>query len=153
MGSLMAGWDSRVQDPNVEKLRRNNSLTREEIQLFWKSKKQKEEEHLRDISVLSPRSKENALEDVEGRRNERSTSLPLLDTKEEDLDMKLETEPSLEKLIQKNGWWVSSTSAFLNEPPVIASEGPRYKYASQYHVANMASSKTNNASTPTGVGA
>ncbi|CDP07497.1 unnamed protein product [Coffea canephora] len=150
MGSLMAGWDSPVQDPKVEKLRRNSSLTREEIQAFWKSKKQKEEEHLRDISMLSPRSQENVFEDAR-MRNRRSDSLPAQDAKEEDLDP--ETASNLEKLILKHGWWISSNSAFLNEPPVIAGEGPRYKYASQFHVADMASSKTNNAAAPTGVGA
>lgn len=46
--------------------------------------------------------------------------------------------------------WISSSSAFLNEPPVIEREGPQYKYAAQYHVANMASTANN---AETGVGA
>ena len=36
--------------------------------------------------------------------------------------------------------WTRSNWAFLNEPPVIAGEVPKYKYAAQYHVATLASS-------------
>lgn len=32
-------------------------MTKEEIGAFWRSKKEKEEEHLRDLSLLSPRTK------------------------------------------------------------------------------------------------
>ncbi|CAI9116767.1 OLC1v1018003C1 [Oldenlandia corymbosa var. corymbosa] len=150
MGSLMAGWDSPVPDPRLEKLRRNSSLTRDEIQAFWRSRKAKEEEHLRDISSLSPRSQELVFEDAR-RRNQRSSSLPLPDTNDDDFDMKSD-QLGIDKLIQKNGWWISSNWAFLNEPPVIGNEGRQYKYASQFHVANMGpSSHTHNAQT--GVGA
>ncbi|KAL2242007.1 uncharacterized protein LOC105159250 [Sesamum indicum] len=144
MGSLMAGWDSPVPHPNLEKYRRTKSLTKEEIEAFWKSKKLKEEEHLRDISLLSPRTPQKSVFEEGGtkiRRKEEgaTTADPLLSTTETDL---LETEPdkNLEKLIQKNGWWISSNWAFLNEPPVIATEGTRQKYASQFHVGNMAGS-------------
>ena len=34
-------------------LKRNRSLTKEEIDAYWRSKKEKEEEHLRAISNLS----------------------------------------------------------------------------------------------------
>ncbi|EYU32774.1 hypothetical protein ABFS82_14G044700 [Erythranthe guttata] len=114
MGSLMAGWDSPVTDPNIVKLRRNKSLTKDGIESFWKSKKEKEEEHLRD-SLLSPRS-----------RHKTTVFNEMLE---------MENETNLEKLIQKNGWWVSSNLAFLNEPPVIAEEGTVGRYASQFHVA------------------
>ncbi|CAI9755876.1 unnamed protein product [Fraxinus pennsylvanica] len=113
MGSLMAGWDSPVPDDKAVKFQRNKSLTKEEIEAFWKSKKRKEEEHLREISVLSPRSQEQIKENF------------------------LESETSLDKLLQKNGWWISSNSAFLNEPPVIAPDGSNQKYKSQYHVATL----------------
>ncbi|KAL6504704.1 hypothetical protein OROHE_023462 [Orobanche hederae] len=115
MGSLMGGWDSPVHDPNDVKYRRNKSLTKGEIEAFWKSKKQKEEEHLKDISLLSPRSKKILFEETGGG-----------------------SEAGLEKIIQKNGWWVRSNSAFLNEPPVIASEGPPHRYASHFHVVHNA---------------
>ncbi|KAI8009033.1 hypothetical protein LOK49_LG07G01284 [Camellia lanceoleosa] len=71
----------------------------------------------------------------------RSSSLPLSNTKESQLEMETD-QTNLEKLINKNGWWTRSSSAFLNEPPVIAAESPANKYASQYHVAaGIATSK------------
>ncbi|KAL0432411.1 UNVERIFIED_CONTAM: hypothetical protein Slati_2575400 [Sesamum latifolium] len=132
MGSLMAGWDSPVPHPNLEKYRRTKSLTKEEIEAFWKSKKLKEEEHLRDISLLSLAPRKEYLRKLlvyeETKRELLLLTLPTTET---------ERSKSLEKLIQKNGWWISSNWAFLNEPPVIATEGTRHKYASQFHVGNM----------------
>ncbi|KAI3460331.1 hypothetical protein Pfo_016994 [Paulownia fortunei] len=136
MGSLMAGWDSPVPDPNLVKFRRNKSLTKEEIEAFWKSKKKKEEEHLKDISLLSPRSQKTIFEEAAERRNQTASTESLSKTENELLDM--ESETSLEKIIQKNGWWISSNWAFLNEPPVIGQEGTAQRYASQFHVAGMA---------------
>ncbi|RRT50702.1 hypothetical protein BHM03_00040877 [Ensete ventricosum] len=43
MGSLMAGWSSPFQDPKHVKVQRNRSLTRGEIDAYWKEKKSKEE--------------------------------------------------------------------------------------------------------------
>ncbi|KAL2513012.1 hypothetical protein Adt_18612 [Abeliophyllum distichum] len=126
MGSLMAGWDSPVPDPK-DVFKRNNSLTKDEIEVFWKSKKRKEEEHLREISLLSPRSQEQVIFG-------NSSSDQLLSNAKEKL---LESETGLDKLLQKNGWWIRSNSAFLNEPPVIVSDSPNQKYASQYHVADL----------------
>jgi hypothetical protein len=37
--------------------------------------------------------------------------------------------------------WTKSNWAFLNEPPVM--EAPTNKYASQFHIANLGSTKTN----------
>ncbi|KAG8389932.1 hypothetical protein BUALT_Bualt01G0030300 [Buddleja alternifolia] len=126
MGSLMAGWDCPVADPDIVKYRRNKSLTRGEIEAFWKSKKEKEDEHLRNISSLSPRTQEIIYEEAKRREDELSD---------------MESETSLQKMILKNGWWISSNSAFLNEPPVIAQEGTAHKYVSQFHVADKASQK------------
>ncbi|KAL0366099.1 UNVERIFIED_CONTAM: hypothetical protein Sradi_3500000 [Sesamum radiatum] len=135
----MAGWDSPVPHPNIEKYRRTKSLTKEEIEAFWKSKKLKEEEHLRDISLLSPRTQKSIFEEAGGgiRRNEEGATATTADTLPA---TETERNKSLEKLIQKNGWWISSNWAFLNEPPVIATDGTRHKYASQFHVGNMAGS-------------
>ncbi|GFZ10337.1 hypothetical protein Acr_21g0009360 [Actinidia rufa] len=143
MGSLMAGWDSTVQDSTTVKLQRNKSLTKEGIEAYWRSKKKAEEEHLRAISdILITKSSQESMVKEPEIKIQRSTSMPLSKTKEGQLEM--ETETSLEKRILKNGWWTRSNSAFLNEPPVIGSEGgPAYKYASQFHVAGVASSDSN----------
>ncbi|KAH7850057.1 hypothetical protein Vadar_027228 [Vaccinium darrowii] len=145
MGSLMAGWDSPVHDPRTVRIQRNKSETKEEIEAYWRSKKKDEEEHLRAISdMLTKNSGESTIKEPE-RKIQRSSSVPLPRTEEGLLDVG--TETSLEKLIKKNGWWTRSNSAFLNEPPVIASDRD-YKYASQFHVAGIATPK---AHTGTGI--
>ncbi|KAI5656076.1 hypothetical protein M9H77_24869 [Catharanthus roseus] len=109
MGSLMAGWDSHVEDPKLVKLKRNSSsLTKEEIEAFWRSRKLKEEEHLRDISALSPRtqlvtSKKNVFEDAE-RRFQKSISLPGSSTNKDEEMEALDMENNRAAFIQKNGW-------------------------------------------------
>ena len=140
MGSLMAGWGSPFSDPESVKLQRNRSLTKEEIDAYWRSKRKKEEEHLRDISgSLSPTKMASDEEKTFGR----SRSGPLPSTKDRFLEGDDDSETNLEKLIQTHGWWISSNWAHLNEPPVTAPERI-YKYVSQFHVANMATSDANN---------
>ncbi|XAR61748.1 hypothetical protein NMG60_11016255 [Bertholletia excelsa] len=139
MGSLMAGWDSPVPDPRTVKFQRNKSLTKDEIEAYWRSKKKAEEEHLKAITdILTKSSSQEAMFKEPETKLQRSNTHPPSNTKET-LRLELDTEASLEKLI-KNGWWTRSNSAFLNEPPVIQSDGPAYKYASQFHVANIATS-------------
>lgn len=84
MGSLMAGWDSPVSASksgcqlNVFRgvfiyaqsnfwlfeilpatIQRNRSLTKEEIEAYWKSKKKTEEDHLK--AIYSPSDSSNQL--------------------------------------------------------------------------------------------
>ncbi|GMI90662.1 RGA Target 1 [Hibiscus trionum] len=100
MGSLMAGWDSHVSesDPKSVLRERNRSLTKEEVEAFWKSQKQTEEEHVEDT---------------------------LSNPKQGFLDMDAET--NLENITKKNGWWRRSNWAFLNEPPVLDRPTSSYK--------------------------
>ncbi|XP_059636424.1 uncharacterized protein LOC132278608 [Cornus florida] len=135
MGSLMAGWDSHVSDPKTVKFQRNLSLTKGEIEAYWKQKKNSEEEHLKVDYDLPYDNRQRVIKEAEV-KIERSSSLPPTKTKETFMDN--EPEKSLEDLIKQRSWWGRTTSAFLNEPPVIGSEGrPTYKYASQFHVANV----------------
>ncbi|KAF7817581.1 uncharacterized protein G2W53_031550 [Senna tora] len=133
MGSLMAGWDSPTLDPKSATFQRNRSLTKEEIDAYWRSKKEIEEEHLRAISRISENSTEG--EDRKFEESEKSSSMTFNRIKELDVDT------SLEQLIKKNGWWTKSSWAFLNEPP--ATEAASNKYESQFHIAQMAHSKFN----------
>ncbi|XP_042495204.1 uncharacterized protein LOC122074459 [Macadamia integrifolia] len=143
MGSLMAGWDSPVPDLKSAKYLRNRSFTKEEIEAYWRSKKTTEEEHLRStLSSLQETTHQESGQKESGVRLERSNSLPLTDMRKGDLtSMVSETDPDDEKIIKNNAWWTRSNFAFLNEPPVIVTEGPSYKYASQYHLTNFSSSE------------
>ncbi|KAE8723688.1 isoflavone reductase-like protein-like [Hibiscus syriacus] len=120
MGSLMAGWDSTVSESDPESVirERNRSLTKEEIEAYWKSQKGMEEEHLK--GTFSPSDSCN----------------PLSNTKQD-----VDAETNLENIMKKNGWWRRSNWAFLNEPPVLDRHISSYK--PQFHVANLAASKLN----------
>ncbi|XP_022769002.1 uncharacterized protein LOC111312729 [Durio zibethinus] len=140
MGSLMAGWDSPVSDPKSVIRKRNRSLTKEEIEAYWRSKKKTEEEHLK--AIYSPSASCSQLEtpfDEYGRKYMRSSSMPLPNKKQGFVDMDAET--SLENIIKKNGWWTRSNWAFLNEPPVLDRSTNSYK--TQFHIANLAASELN----------
>ncbi|KAF8022807.1 hypothetical protein BT93_F0349 [Corymbia citriodora subsp. variegata] len=122
MGSLMAGWDSPVLDPKHVAYQRNRSFTKEEIEAYWRSKKEKADEELRKAPSVGAR--EMVFEE-RARKCERSNSLPA----------ELEAETSLERIINNKGWWTRSNWAFLNEPPV--SEGSTNSYVPQFHIANF----------------
>ncbi|KAL5126880.1 hypothetical protein HKD37_14G039406 [Glycine soja] len=134
MGSLMAGWDSTHIDPQSATLKRNRSLTKDEIDAYWKSKKKIEEEHLRAISNLSETIQASKSTEPE-KKLQKSMTMPVTRARDY-LNMDIDT--SLEHLIKKNGWWTKSSWAFLNEPPVT--EAASNKYKSQFHVTSMGSS-------------
>ncbi|PIA55792.1 hypothetical protein AQUCO_00700249v1 [Aquilegia coerulea] len=156
MGSLMAGWSSPTsKDPKSVVYQRNKSLTKGEIDAYWRSKKTTEEEHLTASTSSSPRTASTSSSprtastlssprsiqetaDKESRELQRSNSLPVTDRKGNFLN--IDTETAEKTLMRKNdcNW------AFLNEPPVIAAEGPTYKYASQYHLTSFGSRKPDN---------
>ncbi|KAE8715526.1 isoflavone reductase-like protein-like [Hibiscus syriacus] len=134
MGSLMAGWDSPVSDSESAILLRNRSLTKEEIQAYWKSKKKTEEDHLK--AIHSPSDSSNQLQETRfeenGSKFMRSSSMPLPRAKQ--------GFPVTENIIENNGWWTRSNWAFLNEPSVP--DGPTNSYTSQFHIANLADKDT-----------
>ncbi|KAJ0085318.1 hypothetical protein Patl1_09162 [Pistacia atlantica] len=138
MGSLMAGWDSHMPDPELVRFKRNRSLTKEEIDAYWRQKKKTEEEHLKAISSPSEKNQRSCDEESEI-KFQRSSSLPLTNAK--DGSMNMDKETSLDNFIKNNCWWTMSNWAFLNEPPVL--EGNSKTYAAQFHIANLATSKSN----------
>ncbi|KAF9620119.1 hypothetical protein IFM89_010769 [Coptis chinensis] len=140
MGSLMAGWRSSNPDSKSVTFQRNKSSTRGEIEAYWRSRGNTEEEHPLGAS-RSPASTQVSTIKESGGTLQRSNSLPLTDRKGNLLN--IDPESALKKLMKTNDWWTRSNWAFLNEPPVIAAEGPSYKYASQYHITNFGSAKSN----------
>lgn len=130
----MAGWGSSSIDPKSAILKRNRSLTKDEIDAYWKSKKKIEEEHLTAISNLS----ETIQPDPE-KKFQKSMTMPVAHVRDPFNMNVLDT--NLEQLINKNGWWTKSNWAFLNEPPMM--EAASNKYAAQFHVASLESTKLN----------
>ncbi|KAF8022810.1 hypothetical protein BT93_F0352 [Corymbia citriodora subsp. variegata] len=126
MGSLMAGWDSPVLDPKHVAHQRNRSFTKEEIEAYGRSKKEKAEEELRNAQ--SDGTQEMVFEES-ARKYEGSNSLPA----------ELEGEMTWENIINNKGWWTRSNWAFLNELPVF--ERSNNNYVSQFHITNLHKSK------------
>ncbi|KAH7682757.1 hypothetical protein IHE45_05G142200 [Dioscorea alata] len=138
MGSLMAGWNSSFKDQKYVMYQRNKSLTRGEIDAYWKSKKKTEEEHLGELSGSKSNTQESSYEESKGRM-QRSSSLPLVEKRE--ILSKYGAKPDEEKFSKINScWWTRSNWAFLNEPPVVTTEGP-HKYVSQYNVTEIGNAK------------
>ncbi|AEE29865.1 unnamed protein product [Arabidopsis thaliana] len=112
MGSLMSGWDSRVRDP--KSVRRCKSLTREEIDTFWKTKKKnEEEEHVQAFSKLVTQ------EGAQSQAKEKKS-----------------VDDLFENQSKSSGWWRKTYWAFLNEPR--EEEGRPNNYVSQFKVAHIA---------------
>ncbi|KAK1550448.1 hypothetical protein Q3G72_019319 [Acer saccharum] len=131
----MAGWDSPTSDPNSVKYKRNKSLTKEEIDNYWREQKRKDHgEHLKPISSSGDISHDD---DQESKFKEEEKELGV--TEKVALLMKMDKETkNFEKFMKTNAWWTRSNMAFLNEPPVLEGNGKRY--ASQFHVANLSTS-------------
>ncbi|CAA7013587.1 unnamed protein product [Microthlaspi erraticum] len=108
MGSLMSGWDSKVGDANSVK--RCKSLTREDIDAFWKTKKKSEEEHVQAVSKLV------AQEVAESQTQE-------------------EKRVEEDRIENQSKWWRKSNWAFLNEPR--EEEGGPNNYVPQFQVAHI----------------
>ncbi|XP_009365539.1 uncharacterized protein LOC103955387 isoform X2 [Pyrus x bretschneideri] len=129
MGSLVPGWDSPVlrSKPGAQ---RNKSLTKEEIEAYWKA-------HKKSNSI----SREISTADEPGRRFQKSSSFPVTTTKISSTDT--ETSPRTQKILNNNGWWTASNWAFLNEPPILEEGDTKTTYAAQFHVANSWAPKSN----------
>ncbi|XP_064937430.1 uncharacterized protein LOC135589043 [Musa acuminata AAA Group] len=132
MGSLMAGWSSPFQDPNHVKVQRNRSLTRGEIDAFWKEKKSKEE-YVGAVNGLVDSNQEN-INIGSSEMLQPSGDLPLRDRKQSILNSSSKSDADI---LKTNCWWTRSSYAFLNAIPVTSMEGPSYKYASQYPASDL----------------
>ncbi|KAL6638182.1 hypothetical protein ACP70R_025754 [Stipagrostis hirtigluma subsp. patula] len=119
MGSLMAGWDSPVLgDDNKVRARRNRSLTKEEVEAFWKQRRSGGEATTAPLG--SP-----------GIKTGPSSPAGRVDSFPDD-------GGAGESPSKSRDWWTRSSWAFLNEPPQEEPAGRAQSYKPQFHVARIA---------------
>jgi len=160
MGSLVAGWKSPTSGSGKGRFERNKSLTNEEIETFWKVKnKVAQEEHLKTVaeanvnvtSDIQIPTDDNITESeaaaalLKGAIHQKlaanrpvgvdtSRSFPGCDATDYSPDSQFGSD-GLDSLGNTEAWWTRSSLAFLNEPPLMAMEGPAHNYATQHHVS------------------
>lgn len=139
MGSLMAGWDSPVLgDDNKVRLMRNRSLTKEEVEAFWKQHR-KSEDGGESSPLGSPGAMESSFGSLERRRS--LASSPLARGMKIDPAARVEGFPddaaAGESPSKSRDWWTRSNWAFLNEPPQEVVFGKPQNYTPQFHVARI----------------
>lgn len=135
MGSLMAGWSTSPSRSADAMKRSSSSLTKEEVERFWRSKKLLVQEHLDEAhkdAAVSPRMRiaRQMTEDMDAQQklNEaEGVSLSLPD-------------------ISSRAWWTKSKWAFLNDPPTI--EVKQTKYVAQFDVAALGQLQTDSTEHP-----
>ncbi|GLJ17771.1 hypothetical protein SUGI_0310200 [Cryptomeria japonica] len=133
MGSLMAGWDAKRVF-----IQKNVSMTKEEVENYWRNKRVIEEEHLIAALKAAARIKTQNLTDEDYRRFEDSLA------EEENTEKMKKKEFHGEERIGIKDWWTKSNYAYLNQPPVKSvEEKPKSSYIAQFHIANVG--KSNNA--------
>jgi len=124
MGSLMAGWDKDPWNEQKVMTRSKTSLTKEEIQDFWRKRQLDMEEHLKAAKAQTSDS-----------QSEKAVGTPNIDIPQVVIE-ELEQLPEA----MSPDWWTRSNSAFLNSPPDFL--GKRSNYTAQYEVAKKATQTT-----------
>jgi hypothetical protein len=136
MGSLMAGWDSPVLgDDNKVRARRNRSLTRDDVEAFWKQRRRPEdggEECPFGSLEKTPASYPLARGSLKVETTTTTGGPPSPAARVEGFSLPSDDSPS-----KSRDWWTRSSWAFLNEPPQEA-PGRAQSYAPQFHVARIA---------------
>jgi peptide deformylase len=117
MGSLMVGWDKDPWSEQRELTRSRTSLTKEEIEDFWRKRQLDMEEHLKAAKA-------------------QGVGTPSIDIPKAIIIEELDELPES----MSPDWWTRSNSAFLNSPP--ENMGKRSKYTAQYEVAKRATQAT-----------
>lgn len=121
MGSLMAGWNKKPWNEEELMNRSKSSLTKEDIEEFWRKRQSAMEEHLKEAS-------EQRAETSAGAAN-----IDIPRTAVEELEMPVSMSPD---------WWTRSNNAFLNSPPEKDIMSKHSKYAAQFEVAAKANQST-----------
>ncbi|CAM6109751.1 unnamed protein product [Calypogeia fissa] len=131
MGSLL-GWETSPSRSDQAMKRSNSSVTKEELEKFWRTKKLLMQEHLDEANkeaALSPRlrlARAMADEiDAQQKLAEGGMSMSMPET-------------------NSRAWWTKSRWAFLNDPPTVNVK--ESKYVAQFDVASLGQLQTDNPS-------
>ncbi|CAM6042776.1 unnamed protein product [Sphagnum compactum] len=122
MGSLMAGWSTNPLDAQSVMNRSKSSLTKEEIEAFWRSRQKAMEEHLNDAAAQKA-----TYRTVPVQANVKISGGLKNSGEDEELWGGL-----------KQITWTRSDWAFLNDPPESHTDA-RHKYTPQFDVASKVS--------------
>ncbi|KAM3279649.1 hypothetical protein ACQJBY_046804 [Aegilops geniculata] len=124
MGSLMAGWSSHALDDDLKvRFMRNRSLTKDEVEAFWRQHKKPAPEDNVDggetVVVSSPRKGSPKSTPRPSTLSHVRSSPPVMASRVDgDGDGEAAASPSASR-----DWWTRSSWAFLNEPPPQQREG------------------------------
>ncbi|XP_058076194.1 uncharacterized protein LOC131224810 [Magnolia sinica] len=144
MGSLMAGWDSPFVDPKTVNSERNRSFTKEEIENFRRlHKKCEEEEEEEEEEHNPPHTLSLSLHNNPSLESGKEVTRYFLPPYYSTTELESDVGSGMEK--KTDDWWTRSNWAFLNEPPQEEIDVSSHKYASQYHVAELATKKPRHA--------
>ncbi|KAG6543340.1 hypothetical protein Mapa_015254 [Marchantia paleacea] len=135
MGSLMAGWQSQPPDTKEEVKRVKSTVTKGNIENFWRTKEVSVRSHLQQARKDAYlRRSISIAEDAESENGQGLTSS---ESGESDADFPPTTPTSVIPKDLSIDWWTKSRWAFLNEPPTIGKK--QNGYMSQFHLDGMSS--------------
>ncbi|KAG6546839.1 hypothetical protein Mapa_011692 [Marchantia paleacea] len=135
MGSLMAGWST--TPPCAKKVfkRTTSSLTRDEVNRYWRSKRTQSREHLEEAHRAAALARSRSFMIDANLSEEAEDYFPDMNSDGGSLSGSQPTTPTANERgdeNSKNCWWRRSNFAFLNEPPLH--EEKHYSYVSQYDI-------------------
>ncbi|BBN05091.1 hypothetical protein MPTK1_3g10210 [Marchantia polymorpha subsp. ruderalis] len=125
MGSLMAGWQTNRCDAEAALKRTTSSMTKAEVERFWRSKRNAIKRHLRFIEAQQDAEELDQRSSNSSGSYTDSTSTPSTPTASS-------LPNDLSSNTGRQAWWTRSSWAFLNEPP--AQENKKNRYTPQFDV-------------------
>jgi hypothetical protein len=135
MGSLMAGWSSNPLTAESVMVRSKSSLTKEEIEAFWRSRQKAMEEHLKDAAAQKLADHQQAESSNSGTGLAAAVPIPIQTAGSQVMVQEL---PKPSSIAASPDWWTRSNWAFLNDPPESHMNYAPGKYTAQFDVATKA---------------
>lgn len=134
----MAGWDSPVLgDDTKARVMRNRSLTKEEVEAFWRQRGKPAREDgggetlaVDVTSLFASPGRPMEKSPLGSSQRSRSPASSPVAAGHEEIDAADAADAG-----KSRDWWTRSNWAFLNEPPHEERPGTAHSYTPQFHVA------------------